>query len=353
MQEREEPMTYTTFAQLRGELERSALLDTATAAGCGLRVLAARTPADPSRPVYHFVHCQAHADAVASTAMYGGPAVVATVATVPIADLLGAAPGQFCRQCQHLLLRGMSSPRTLNSPSWSALLMLARSAALSRAAQRLAAAPDSTRTPGRAAKLCAQMDQAAPWLEFAVLRAASPALAAAHVLVLAACAAAAAALAAAVASPAQRERVQARVRAEMVTPALAHLDALDTSAVLFGIFPHWGAWTAEATEVIDTFTVVSSEQHVVLSCPRFVADYISRCYAARPKDGWPAMVAVPAAHLSPAAVRSAAALWSPMAHLPLASLAVAVQAAQLLEALPVGNHQPALVPDPVAATVLP
>ena len=341
-------MSYTTFAQLRGALERTGLLDAAAAAGATLRAVVAPTVGHPGPPVYHFAYCRAGARAQAATAhrwLGDGAPTPGAVTLVPIANLRGAGPAQFCPACQHRLLA------SLDSPVWEAVLLLVKAAELGRAAQRLADAPDSCTAVGRAAKLCGQMERAAPWVELAVHHAASPALAAAHARVLADCRHAAAALTATAVTPAQRERVQARVRAEMVAPNLEHLDALDDSTVLFGIFPHHGV-RAVLAEVIDAFTIVASEQHVVLSCPRFVADYISRCYVTRAKDGWPVLVAVPAGALTPSAVRSAAALWSPAVPLPLASLAAAVHAAAMLESLSVGNHPPkSLVLDMPAPTV--
>ena len=118
-------------------------------------------------------------------------------------------------------------------------------------------------------------------------------------------------IAAAVASPAHVAAVDAAVATAMVPDRWRGAVTLDSAPTLVGICGLRPALAPRVVDVVAAHTLASSPGSVLLTCPRFVADYLFRHYQAA-NGPWLALLqVVDVSGVSAADVANVALVWDP------------------------------------------
>ena len=128
-------------------------------------------------------------------------------------------------------------------------------------------------------------------------------------------------------TPQMRAKVAGRVEAEMLPSRFRGRMRLDAEPVLAGVV-NVVSPARKVQEVLDAYTIGGNRPSAVLSCPRFVADYLHRFYDVGSTRSL-VLLTVPARDLDEDHQRSAARLWDPHGTGPLADLSAAVEAARM------------------------
>lgn len=282
-------------------LDREGLLDAARLPGCYVELLSWRD----------------HLHSRYSCPLGAGLRAGSTVVRLTLPELVELPADRFCALCHAQAQRMLS-----RSPLLADVCALLDAARVARAALRHNARTAAHVQPGKTVKLRSSLARKRGQVE-RLTGDGSATFTAAQGAVLDLIDQATQSLPGTVRDDGQRQRVAQWVADELIPTAMRGRVHLDDSRVLVGIAPHRIAGSQRVQEVLDTFGVPATAGVALLDCPRFVADFLNRCY--QQGVGWQAVVlTVPLDGISDEQIRATGQMWAPLSDGPMADLRAAL-----------------------------